>query len=138
MSQIVDVQPIPIRIPNPHSVEKSGRPPGEEDLPGSVYHRKPHRGLVYTRHRETLFIKIIADDGTVGWGETLASVAPQIAAQVVESAMRLQGPDHLLERGFLRDQMPDAGSDIRGRQRIDEAARARLADPSVDLTTLAA
>lgn len=90
MSKIVDVQPIPIRIPNPHKVERSGLPPGEEDLPGSVYHRKPHRGLVYTRHRETLFIKIIADDGTVGWGETLASVAPQIGAQVVESLLKPQ------------------------------------------------
>jgi L-alanine-DL-glutamate epimerase-like enolase superfamily enzyme len=90
MSKIVDVQPIPIRIPNPHSIERSGLPPGEDDLPGSVYHRKPHRGLVYTRHRETLFIKIITDDGAVGWGETLASVAPQIGAQVVESLIKPQ------------------------------------------------
>ena len=61
MSKIVDVQPIPIRIPNgraPHS-------PNEQFLPNSVYHRKLHRGLVYTHHRETMFIKITADDGSV-------------------------------------------------------------------------
>lgn len=90
MAKIVDVQPIPIRIPNLQGVERSGLPDGEQDLPGSVYHRKPHRGLVYTRHRETLFIKIIADDGTVGWGETLASVAPQIGAQIIESLIKPQ------------------------------------------------
>ena len=90
MSKIVDVQSIPIRIPNPRRVDTTGMAKNEVDLPDSVYHRKLHRGLVYTHHRETLFIKVIADDGTVGWGETLASVAPQIAAQVVESLIKPQ------------------------------------------------
>ena len=69
MSKIVDVQSIPIRIPNPRRVDTTGMAKNEVDLPDSVYHRKLHRGLVYTHHRETLFIKVIADDGTVGWGE---------------------------------------------------------------------
>lgn len=86
MSKIVDVQPIPIRIPN----ARTEHSPNEQPLPSSVYHRKLHRGLVYTHHRETLFIKITAEDGSVGWGETLASVAPQIAAQIVESLLKPQ------------------------------------------------
>jgi L-alanine-DL-glutamate epimerase-like enolase superfamily enzyme len=86
MSTIVDVQTIPLRIPS----ARNELLPIEQDLPGSQYHRKAHRGLVYARHRETLFIKIVADDGTVGWGETLASVAPEIASQVIHSLLKPQ------------------------------------------------
>lgn len=88
--KIADVEAIPIRIPVESGADKSGLPSPEQDLPGSVYHRKPHRGLVYSRHRETLFVKVTLEDGTVGWGETLASVAPQIAAQVIESLIKPQ------------------------------------------------
>lgn len=88
--KIGDVEAIPIRIPVESGADKSGLPSPEHDLPGSVYHRKPHRGLVYSRHRETLFVKVTLEDGTIGWGETLASVAPQIAAQVIESLIKPQ------------------------------------------------
>src|SRR5215210_5977139 len=90
MSRIVSVEPIPIKIP---VEDREGYP----TLPGSDYHRRSHRGLVYSKHRETLFIKLTTDEGIVGWGETLASVAPEIGAQIIRSliAPQLIGQDPL-------------------------------------------
>ena len=92
MTRIVHVEPVPVKIPAP-----PGEPEAFPSLPGSDYHRRPHRGLVYSKHRETLFIKLTTDDGVVGWGETLASVAPEIGAQIIESllAPQLVGQDPL-------------------------------------------
>lgn len=93
MARIARVEPIPLRIPIPEDT----LPAAPGGLPGSDYHRQPHRGLVYSRHRETLFIKITTDDGHVGWGETLASVAPDVATQIVLTLLtpQLVGRDPL-------------------------------------------
>ena len=85
MSQITKVEPIPVRIPRvPGASSEDGR------LPASHYYRSPHRGLIYSPHREALFVKITTDDGQVGWGETLASVAPEIATQIIRTIIEPQ------------------------------------------------
>jgi L-alanine-DL-glutamate epimerase-like enolase superfamily enzyme len=86
MSRIISVDPIPVKIP-PESNLVSDI---DEKLPQSNYHRKPHRGLVYSMYRESVFIKISTDDGKVGWGETLASVVPEVAAKIIKTLMEPQ------------------------------------------------
>jgi galactonate dehydratase len=93
VSRIASVEAIPLKIPAPER-ERPDLPPA---LPGSDYHRQPHRGLLYSKYRETVFVKLATDDGQVGWGETLASVAPEVATAIVESllAPQLIGQDPL-------------------------------------------
>jgi L-alanine-DL-glutamate epimerase-like enolase superfamily enzyme len=85
MSRIAKIEAIPVRIPR-----EAGVAAAEGRLPSSHYYRSPHRGLIYSPHREALFVKITTDDGQVGWGETLASVAPEIAAQVIRTLIEPQ------------------------------------------------
>lgn len=51
---------------------------------GSAYTvRKPWRSL-YSARYETLLVKVAAADGSVGWGEALAPVGPEVPAAVVD------------------------------------------------------
>lgn len=51
---------------------------------GSTYAvREPWRSLYSSRY-ETLLVCVTADDGTCGWGEALAPVAPEVPAAVVD------------------------------------------------------
>lgn len=45
--------------------------------------REPWRSL-YSAQYETLLVEVIADDGTSGWGEALAPVAPEVPAAIVD------------------------------------------------------
>ncbi|WP_147919436.1 mandelate racemase/muconate lactonizing enzyme family protein [Ruania zhangjianzhongii] len=45
--------------------------------------REPWRSL-YSARYETLLVEVVADDGTSGWGEALAPVAPEVPAAIVE------------------------------------------------------
>ncbi len=98
MAQITAVEPIPIVIPRPGEIQAT-------PLPGSDYYRQPHRRLVYSRHREAVFVKITADDGHIGWGESLASVAPQVATQIICTllAPQLIGQDPLPGEALWND-----------------------------------
>ncbi|KAA9148668.1 mandelate racemase/muconate lactonizing enzyme family protein [Amycolatopsis acidicola] len=50
--------------------------------------REPWRSL-YSGRFETMLVRITTDDGTVGWGEALAPVAPEVTAAIVD---RMLGP----------------------------------------------
>jgi L-alanine-DL-glutamate epimerase-like enolase superfamily enzyme len=94
VSRIAAVEAIPIKVPA-HERSASDLP---ASLPGSdLYFREPHHGMLYSRCRNAVFVKVTTDDGQVGWGETLATVAPEIAVQVVGSllAPQLIGRDPL-------------------------------------------
>ncbi|HEX6445287.1 MAG TPA: mandelate racemase/muconate lactonizing enzyme family protein [Streptosporangiales bacterium] len=84
--------------------------------------REPWRSL-YSARYETLLVSLHADDGTVGWGEALAPVGPEVAETVVSTllAPQLLGADprrlrplwHALrelmrERGHLTGHQADA------------------------------
>lgn len=58
--------------------------------------RPPYRAL-YSAYFETLFVKITADDGTVGWGEALAPVAAKAVAEIVRELLApvVEGNDPL-------------------------------------------
>ncbi|HVV14689.1 mandelate racemase/muconate lactonizing enzyme family protein [Amycolatopsis sp.] len=62
-----------------------GRELGEDS--GYVV-REPWRSL-YSGRFETMLVRITADDGTVGWGEALAPVGPEVPAAIID---RMLGP----------------------------------------------
>jgi L-alanine-DL-glutamate epimerase-like enolase superfamily enzyme len=75
---------------------------------------KPPWRSLYSDGTESLLVRIAADDGTVGWGEALAPVAPQVAATIIETLMTpfLLGADpreHLPLRHRLAESMRERG-----------------------------
>lgn len=66
----------------------------------SEYHvREPWRSL-YSPRFESVMVRIEADDGTVGWGEALAPVAPEVLATIIRTMIApvLRGADALAPR----------------------------------------
>lgn len=75
--------------------------------------REPWRSL-YSARFETLLVKVTADDGTAGWGEALAPVAPEVPGSIVDLllAPSLLGMDARRPRpawSRLRDLMRERG-----------------------------
>lgn len=79
--RISDVSVHVVRLRHPEAY-LGARP----DSPGSdrdgYYLRPPWRSL-YSDLFETVLVRITADDGTCGWGEALAPVAPEVPAAIV-------------------------------------------------------
>lgn len=87
------------------------------------YYLRPEYRSIYSRKLETLLVKVTADDGTYGWGEALAPVAPEATGEIVT---RLLAPfligddprdidviwnrmyDSMRERGYFTGFMVDA------------------------------
>lgn len=61
-------------------------PPG---APVAGYFVRPPWRSLYSRAFESLLVRIESSDGTVGWGEALAPVGPEVPAAVID---RLLGP----------------------------------------------
>ncbi|MGH3739200.1 MAG: mandelate racemase/muconate lactonizing enzyme family protein, partial [Micromonosporaceae bacterium] len=90
-----------------------GRMPDGGADPDGYQVRPPWRSL-YSPRFETLLVRLRGDDGTVGWGEALAPVAPEVPAEIVTRLLRpvlegaeLTGPRPLWYR--LRDLMRERG-----------------------------
>ncbi|HEY9409267.1 MAG TPA: mandelate racemase/muconate lactonizing enzyme family protein [Jiangellaceae bacterium] len=101
MTVIERVDVFPLSLPRP-------------DGGARVYRTRPPWLSIYGSRRESLVIRIVADDGTVGWGEALAPVAPEVPARIVEQLFRpvLVGADPLPVRPTidrLRDLMRERG-----------------------------
>jgi L-alanine-DL-glutamate epimerase-like enolase superfamily enzyme len=133
MTKIKAVDAIPVRIRRDEAY--LGALPEGVDTE-AYFLRPPYRAL-YSAYFETLFVTITADNGTVGWGEALAPVAPAVTATVVEQlltpALVGQSPldgnvlwnkmyDLMRERGYYGGFMLDAISacdmamwDLRGK-----------------------
>lgn len=58
------------------------RPAGA--APGDAYYLRPPWRSLYSDRFESLLVRITCDDGTYGWGEALAPVAPEIAQAAVD------------------------------------------------------
>ncbi|MGI5177790.1 mandelate racemase/muconate lactonizing enzyme family protein [Dactylosporangium sp. CA-152071] len=50
----------------------------------SAYYLRPPWRSLYSDRYETLLVRITCDDGTVGWGEALAPVGPEIVQAIVD------------------------------------------------------
>lgn len=75
--------------------------------------REPYRSLYSSRY-ETLLVRVTAEDGTTGWGEALAPVAPEVPATIVDRLLApvLRGMDATRPRpawSRLRDLMRERG-----------------------------
>jgi galactonate dehydratase len=87
--------------------------PGQDGAP-RTYRTAPPWLSIYGSRRETLVVRIVADDGTAGWGEALAPVAPEVPARVVSQLFTpvLIGTNPLAVRPIvdrLRDLMRERG-----------------------------
>ncbi|AQZ63611.1 mandelate racemase [[Actinomadura] parvosata subsp. kistnae] len=80
MAQIRQVRCFPVKLR--HRDAYLGAPAQEE----GYFVRPPWRSL-YSARFETLLVSITADDGTTGWGEALAPVAPEVPAAIVEKLL---------------------------------------------------
>lgn len=70
MTKIVAVDVFPLAIPGPDGAPRA-------------YATRPPWPSIYGNHRETLVVRLTADDGTTGWGEALAPVVPEVPAEIV-------------------------------------------------------
>ena len=72
-------------------------PPGVDER--GYFVRPPWRSL-YSRHYETLLVRLETNDGHIGWGEALAPVAPEVPQEIIERmlASRLLGADPVKPR----------------------------------------
>ena len=90
--KIVDVTTFPLKLRGDDVY--LGAATRENPEKSAYYTRPPWRSL-YSDRFETLLVKLTADDGTVGWGEALAPVAPEVPQAIVERllAPALAGQD---------------------------------------------
>lgn len=108
--KIVDVATWPVKLRGP-DVYLGAETRAPSDQP--YYVRPPWRSL-YSDRFETLIVRLTCDDGTVGWGEALAPVAPEVPAAIVSRLLTpaLLGADPRRVRplwGVLRDLMRERG-----------------------------
>jgi galactonate dehydratase len=91
--KITSVEAIPVRIRRDEAY-LGALPHGAGE--GAYFLRPPYRAL-YSTHFETAFVKIVTDDGIVGWGEALAPVTPDVVATIVTQLLApvLKGRDPL-------------------------------------------
>ena len=79
---ISSIQLHPLRIPR--DVPYLG-PLDEGNRPNAKgYIVRPGNRTVYPVHDQTLLVKAVASDGTIGWGECFGVVAPQIAQTILD------------------------------------------------------
>lgn len=79
--KVVAVESYVVKL-RPPEVYLGARPTPDENT-DDYYLRPPWRSL-YSDRFESLLVQIRCDDGTCGWGEALAPVAPEIAQAVVD------------------------------------------------------
>ncbi|SEE94268.1 galactonate dehydratase [Ruania alba] len=84
-----------------------------QERPDGYHVRPPWRSL-YSSRFESLLVRVTAEDGTVGWGEALAPVAPEVPRAVVDLLLApvLVGLDATMPRRSwctLRDLMRERG-----------------------------
>lgn len=86
MAKVTEIKAIPARFSRPEAYL------GSHDVPegGGAYFRRPHLRAVYSKYFETTFVKITLDDGTIGWGECLAPVAPRVATAIIEDLLTIE------------------------------------------------
>lgn len=86
MSAIISaIELFPLRIPRdvPYlGPLEAGNHPNTKS-----YIVRPGNRTIYPVHDQTLLVKVMVDDGTVGWGESFGVVAPQVAQTILEEVL---------------------------------------------------
>lgn len=87
MLRIDRVQTFGLKIP--HHDNFGGLASHPEAFVGGEYYFEKHWNEVYSTSTRALLVRVEASDGTYGWGEPQAPIAPEVAQQVID---RLLGP----------------------------------------------
>jgi galactonate dehydratase len=82
--KVVEVESyvVKLRAPTPYL---GARP---DKMDNSEYYLRPPWRSLYSDRFETLLVRITCDDGTFGWGEALAPVAPEVVKAIVDRLLR--------------------------------------------------
>jgi L-alanine-DL-glutamate epimerase-like enolase superfamily enzyme len=93
--RIERVEVFTVKIPHHYKVGGHTETPGR--LPGTDYYIEPQWVHAYSSKLESCIVKITADDGTVGWGETQAPLTPETPCALITTllAPALLGQDPL-------------------------------------------
>lgn len=83
MTIITAIETLPVRIQRDEPYLGALGP----EAAGKDYFLRPPYRAVYSRYFETVFVKIITDDGVTGWGEALAPVAPEVVCTIVDQLL---------------------------------------------------
>lgn len=83
--RIANVETFSLKVKSPEAY--LGRLTDGSTAPDGYHVRKPWRSL-YSSRFETVIVKVTAEDGTAGWGEALAPVAPEVPAAIIDLLLR--------------------------------------------------
>ncbi|TWD79311.1 galactonate dehydratase [Kribbella amoyensis] len=75
MPTITEVETFPLVLAGP-------------DAPARTYSTKPPWPSIYGSNREALLVKLTADDGSIGWGEALVPVSPEVPAKIIDLLLK--------------------------------------------------
>jgi L-alanine-DL-glutamate epimerase-like enolase superfamily enzyme len=83
--QIAQIDVFTIKLPHHYKVSGRAETPGR--LPGTDYYVEPHWVHAYSDGLESCLIKITADTGAVGWGETQAPLTPATPCALITTLL---------------------------------------------------
>lgn len=66
-----------------HHYRLGGHTDAPNRLPGTDYYFEPQWQQAYSRFTESCLVKIITDEGVIGWGEAQAPLVPEVAATLI-------------------------------------------------------
>jgi D-galactarolactone cycloisomerase len=85
MTQIVRVEAFALSFDHHYKVAGLEHRPGA--LPGTSYYLEPAWAQVYSTTAMTCLLRVTCDDGSQGWGEAQAPIAPEVNVTIVESLL---------------------------------------------------
>lgn len=86
MSTIRSVEAIPVRLPRTQATGTAGSPTTLGSSAGA-YRWSNSYPVLYSEYLETTLVKVTLSDGTYGWGEAQAPVAPRVAAAIIDDLL---------------------------------------------------
>jgi D-galactarolactone cycloisomerase len=86
--KISSVRAIPVRLPRDHSAAQGTAGSPTKLLGAGRYRWSSAYPVLYSVDFETALVRVELEDGTVGWGEAQAPLAPEIACTIVEQLLR--------------------------------------------------
>ncbi len=96
--RIKSVEAFPVRLPRDHA-RAQGSAGSPHRLTGGrgSYQWSRHYPALYSTDFETCLVRVTLSDGSVGWGEAQAPLAPEVPAQIVKSLLAVALEDEEFE-----------------------------------------
>lgn len=106
MTRIAHLEAIPVRLPRDlEEATGTAGSPSNLRTGAADYRWSASVPAIYSRHFETALVKVVLENGLVGWGEAQAPLAPQVACAVVDGLLAplLVGAEFQPETAWLSD-----------------------------------